>query len=155
MRDTARSGPDRARAPERRSALPGPSHGVLALQRAIGNRAVAGTLARRPKPGPSVMLGDFGTIPLESVQHATRERDEKEIHLTSKQGEHSSRLAQAAVNGKSFPDADISVGGIHYVLENVFVSNYSVGTGAEPLESWGLSYGSLKIVHGTEGPLPE
>lgn len=157
MRDTARSGPDRARSPERRVAPPGPSHDVLALQRSIGNRAATALVARREKPKHTVLIGDLGTIPLESVQNS---QDGKEVHLSSPAGDHSGRIMQAAINGKHFDDADISVAGgrVHYVLTDVFISQYSssgAGSGGGAIDSWTLSYGSIKIIHAASGPLPE
>ena len=115
------------------------------------------------------MLGGIGAIALESWSLLStgpgggrggtgrgREGDRQqpsEISFTSKQGEHSARLAQAAADGRPM-DGEIVVGGMKIIVKGALVSNYtvsSVGGDKEPLESWTINVQSLEFVMPKEG----
>src|SRR5215210_621487 len=179
--ERARKDPARSE-DERRPDVPGPAADVLALQRTAGNRAVGALLARQPKPaapkekpkepapvtGNRVVFPGIGTIPVESVQMgggrnitnpsgtgSGREGGApaiSEIVITSLQGEHSTALFRASLDGKG---ADVEVilesGKQKMVLKlkNALVSSYSVSGhgGDKPLESWTLNFTAIEFEH--------
>src|SRR5688572_8165504 len=104
---------------------------VLALQRSAGNRAVSDLLARSPDAkeaekgaaaGLRVTLPGIGTIPLLSVSFGAssgrggpgsgsgKAPAVREIGLSSKVGEHSSKLLKASLDGQPM-DAEIILPG--------------------------------------------
>jgi type VI protein secretion system component Hcp len=144
---------------EARRAAPAPAAELLALQRSAGNRAVTQMLARDgtkapPKPAPPtetkgwvVKLPGVGDIPVESVQWSASpgqkgETGPKEIHFTSKQGEHSAALFRASLSGSAVDAEVVLTRGntvVRIKLKDALVSQYSVSGGDPPMESWTLN----------------
>jgi hypothetical protein len=145
-------------------AVPAPvSHAarIIALQRTVGNHAVAAMLAREaapkqePAPGIAVLDG-IGTIPLESVSlgeaHKGGSREKpvtsREVNVMSKQGEHSSALQRASLDGKPF-EAEILIGDkVRLKLHKALISSFSMsGHGGEgPMDSWVLNAESIEFI---------
>ena len=113
--------------------------------------------------GPHIVLGELGAIALESwsisaqrspgVGRGTgRGRDEHptpvEIQLMTKQGAHSSRLAEAAIRGGAFDGEIVLGGGQKIIVKGALVTNYTVtdAGGKEPLESWTINVQSMEFV---------
>ncbi len=134
---------------------------IIALQRTVGNHAVAAMLAREaapkqePAPGIAVLDG-IGTIPLESVSlgevHKGGSREKpvtsREVNVMSKQGEHSSALQRASLDGKPF-EAEILIGDkVRVKLHKALISSFSMsGHGGEgPMDSWVLNAESIEFV---------
>lgn len=134
---------------------------MIALQRTVGNHAVAAMLAREaaPKPQPApglVILEGLGAIPLESVSldeaqaHGSREKPvtTREVRMLSKQGEHSTALQRAATDGTSF-EVEILIGDkLRVKLHKAMISSFSMSgdRGQAPMDSWSLNAESIEFI---------
>jgi hypothetical protein len=134
---------------------------IIALQRTVGNHAVAAMLAREaaPKlqaaPGLAILDG-IGTIPLESVslgevqKGGSREKPvtTREVNVMSKQGDHSSALQRASIDGKPF-EVELLIGDkVRVKLHKAIISSFSMsGHGGDgPMDSWTLNAESIEFV---------
>jgi hypothetical protein len=110
--------------------------------------------------GPHIVLGDLGAIALESWSlsgprgggghGAGRGREDspppQELTLMTKLGEHSSKLAAAAVRGTAM-DGELVTGRMKIVFKGALVSSYSVsGSGKDQLESWTINVAAMEFV---------
>jgi hypothetical protein len=134
---------------------------MLALQRTVGNHAVAAMLAREaaPKEEPAhtlAIIEGLGTIPLESVslgqeqKGGSREKPvtTREVSMTSKQGKHSSDLQRASIDGRSF-EVELLIGDkLRVKLHKAMISTFSMsGHGGEgPMDSWSLNAESIEFI---------
>src|SRR3954464_311359 len=136
---------------------------ILALQRTVGNHAVAAMLAREAKPkaaaAPSpglAILDGLGSVQCLAVQidhHAQgsgsgqKDAPPPEIVITAKQGDHSARVERAARSGLAF-GADVFVGEkVHLKLHKALVSSYRVDDSSDgPVESWVLNSESVEFI---------
>jgi hypothetical protein len=135
---------------------------ILALQRTVGNHAVAAMLAREakpkqaaePSPGLAILQG-IASIPLLSVQMGAQTRPQSreakapppEIVITAKQGDHSAALENVSRSGPAF-EADVFMGGkVHLKLHKALVSSYRVdGSLDGPIEMWTLNAESVDFI---------
>ena len=143
---------------------------MLALQRTVGNHAVAAMLAREAKPKQEApahavaFISGIGSIPLLSFSmpepqtgsHAApggdREKPAKppprDFDVMSKQGNHSSALSRAYSQGGTF-EVELLVGEhLRLKLHKALIAAYSMGDGAGdgPLESWTLNAESVEFI---------
>jgi hypothetical protein len=136
---------------------------MLALQRTVGNHAVAAMLAREaaPKQEPVHTLAiveGLGTIPLESAalgevqKGGSREKPttSRDIGVTSKQGAHSTALQMASQNGTAF-EVELLIGEkLRVKLHKALIASFSVsghgGDGEGPMESWTLNAESIEFI---------
>jgi len=134
---------------------------MIALQRTVGNHAVAAMIAREaaPKQQPAHTLAiveGLGTIPLESVslgeaqKGGSREKPvtTREIGVMSKQGDHSSALQLASQNGTAF-EVELLIGEkLRVKLHKALIASFAVnGHGGEgPMESWTLNAESIEFI---------
>jgi hypothetical protein len=139
-----------------------PAARMLALQRTVGNHAVAAMLAREaaPKQEPAhalAIVAGLGTIPLESVSlgeaHKGGSREapvaSRDVSMTSKQGDHSSALELASRDGKAF-EVELLIGEkLRVKLHKALVVSYSLsghGGSDGPMESWTMNAESIEFV---------
>src|SRR5215211_6551476 len=92
---------ERGRAPASRSPLPRGSHPVLALQRSIGNRAVAQVLAREPVRTGTVQIPGVGTIKVKggNLEEWAGKEVLDTVDVTSTKGKHSVKLEKLSKAG--------------------------------------------------------
>ena len=140
---------DRLREPGRTyaaSALPRRSaNPVLALQRSIGNRAVAQMLARDPARTGTVQIGGVGTIKVRggNLEEWAGTDTYDTVQVTSEKGKHSTKLEKLAKAGtrtkvtvmiapahKAGEDLNVG-GGTELVIEDARIKGYSVKDGVE------------------------
>jgi hypothetical protein len=143
---------------------------MLALQRTVGNHAVAALLAREAKPkqeapanGLAIVDG-IGTIPLLSFSmfeeqhgaHSARGTDREkpakpppqDVYVTAKQGEHSSALALASSRGDAF-EVELFIGEkLRLKLHKAMIASYSMGdgNGDGPVDSWTFNAESVEFL---------
>jgi hypothetical protein len=136
---------------------------ILALQRTVGNHAVAAMLAREakpkqaaaPSPGLAILQG-IASIPCLSVQlnqradssHGQRsDAPPSEIMIMAKQSDQSPVLENAARSGQAF-EADVFIGDkVHLKLHKALVSSYRLDNAPDgPIESWTLNSESVEFV---------
>ena len=143
-----------------------PAGGVFALQRSVGNRAVAGLLQRDTKEKTDqrvVVIPGIGTIPIESFHlpltrpgsttSGGKDASPKDVVFSSKQGAHSTMLLRSSLWGEG-KDVEVIVttrnGTMRIKLSKALVSSYSIGgsggTGDAPLETWTLTAESITFV---------
>ena len=140
--------------PLRRSANP-----VLALQRSIGNRAVAQVLAREPDRTGTVKIPGVGTINVKggNLEEWAGTGAPDTVDVTSKKGKHSAKLEKLA-NDRTKMDIVVTIapahkageelnvgGGIQLEITGARVKGYSVQDG---VETWHL--GDFQNVHRTK-----
>jgi hypothetical protein len=136
---------------------------MLALQRTVGNHAVAAMLAREAKPKqvkPALglaILGGIGTVPLLSATLAERQAggsrekptSSQEVFLTSEMGDHSADLQLAAQSAAVF-DAEVMLGEkLRLKLHKAMISSFSMSDapgGDSPVETWTLNAESIEII---------
>jgi hypothetical protein len=137
---------------------------IIALQRTVGNHAVAAMLAREAKPKEAkpalglAVLGGIGTIPLLSASlsdpNGSRSSSKEkpvtthEVVLTSEMGEHSAELMLAAQQGAAF-EAEVILGEkLHLKLHKAVVSMFTEnGHGSDgPVDSWTLNAESVELI---------
>jgi hypothetical protein len=134
---------------------------MLALQRTVGNHAVAAMLAREaaPKQEPAhalAIIEGLGTIPLESVSLGSEQKGgsrekpttSREVSAMSKQGEHSSALQRASAEGQSF-EVELLIGDkLRVKLHKAMISSFTTsGEGGHgPTDSWTLNAESIEFI---------
>ena len=140
---------DRRREPARAHAGPAAqdhdANPVLALQRSIGNRAVAQMLAREPTRTGSVQIPGVGTIKVSggNLEEWAGKGSPNWVDVTSKKGKHSAKLEKLS---KDRTRADIKViiapgysegeqlnvgGSIQLEIKGARIKNYSLDDGVE------------------------
>jgi hypothetical protein len=121
------------------------SNPVLALQRSIGNRAVAQVLARDPVRTGTVQIGGVGQIKVkggnleEWAGTATLDR----VEVTSQKGKHSAKLQKLA-NARTRTDVKVTIappnkageqlsvgGGTLLEIKDAHIKDYAVEDGVE------------------------
>jgi hypothetical protein len=140
---------DRRRAPGRTDAdpslLPRSANPVLALQRAIGNRAVVQVLAREPVRTGTVQIGGVGEIKVKggNLEAWSGKETLDWVEVTSEKGKHSAKLeklatarTRTAVKVNIAPankaGEELSVGGGTLLeIEDARIKNYVVADGVE------------------------
>jgi hypothetical protein len=142
-----------------------PTSGVLALQRAAGNRAVASVLSRegeeaqptdggakgaegaRPTGAARVVLSGIGVIAATSFQLRGQMGDATaELILTSDMGEHSAKLIEALTSGKPV-SGTIHLRGLKVTFGGGQISGYTVSGSAGAgggTEQWSITASSMK-----------
>ena len=150
--------------PEQRASAPSAvAHKTLAdkaldLQKTAGNRAVGAALQRQPGAAPSTAHGeatfdDELKVPVLSVQQQDpppggRSREDEvtygELVIITPTGEHSVTLQQALIQGKTYAQVVIVVGGARIILTNVMIS--SVQMSGEH-QSWSLHFSKREFAH--------
>jgi hypothetical protein len=127
------------------------AHPVLALQRSIGNRAVAQVLARDPVPGGSVQIGGIGTIKVKDGGNLAAWAGGdvlNTVEVTSQKGKHSAKLAKLSDAGtkgdvkvtidpayKSGEELNVG-GGTLLEIQAARVKDYAIKDG---VETWRLT----------------
>jgi hypothetical protein len=128
-------------------------HPVLALQRAIGNRAVAQMLARKPAatgPKDMVQIHGVGDIKVTggNLDEWTGNEAPNTVELTSQKGRHSAKLEKLADAGTK-TDVEVTIapankageqlsvgGGTVLEIKSARITDYEVDGGAE---TWRLA----------------
>ena len=133
-----------AASPPQRSA-----HPVLALQRSVGNRAVAQMLAREPLRTGSVQIAGVGKVKVKggNLEEWAGTGAPDTVELTSEKGKHSGKLEKLA-NARTKTDVKVMIapgtkpgehlnvgGGIQLDIEGARIAGYTVADG---VESWRL-----------------
>ena len=140
---------DPGRAPASRSLLRRRSNPVLALQRAIGNRAVAAVLARTPTRTATVEIAGVGSIKVSggNLDEWAGTAVLDTVEVTSKKGKHSAKLEKLA-NARTRTTVKVMIapasaagehlnvgGGTLLEIQDARVKGYSVTDG---VETWHL-----------------
>jgi hypothetical protein len=125
-------------------------HPVLALQRSIGNRAVAQMLARAPATSATVQIHGVGEIKVKggNLDEWTGGEAPQAVEVTSHQGRQSAKLRQLA-DTRTRHDVKVTIapankageqlsvgGGTVLEIKGARVADYTVADGAE---SWRLA----------------
>jgi hypothetical protein len=145
----------RRRTPDAPAALHREPHPVLALQRAIGNRAVAQVLARAPAAHESVQIHGVGDIKVTggNLELWTGPDTPQTVDITSHKGRHSAKLEKLSHEGTklevkvTIPPANkageqLNVGGGTVLeIKDAQVEHYAVDGGTE---TWRLG-GSMNV----------
>ena len=133
---------------------------VLALQRSIGNRAVAQVLARDPARTGTVKIAGVGTIKVNggNLEEWAGTAALDTVEVTSKKGKHSAKLQKLATE-RTRTDVTVTIapahkegedlnvgGGIQLDVEGARIKGYSVD--ADGVETWHL--GDFQNVHRTK-----
>jgi hypothetical protein len=134
---------------------------MIALQRTVGNHAVAAMLAReaapKQEPAPAVaFVAGLGSIPLASVALGPEQRggdrehpsSSRDVPVMAKQGEHSAALQRASVDGTAF-EVELLIGEkMRVKLHKAMIASFSVsGNGADgPMDSWTFNAESIEFV---------
>lgn len=143
-----------------------PGNGVLELQRAAGNKAVAERIevARDPaapmdtgtKKGTTIKLGDLGSFEASSFMWGTSnapgssgsERDVLHDATVSAKlselGDLSTKLQQAAARGDRIETVDITIRGTVIHLKDVYISAFQMSKEDDPLVSFTLNFGAIQ-----------
>ena len=132
---------------------------VLALQRSIGNRAVAQVLARSAVRTGSIHIAGVGDVKVKggNLDDWTGTRSFDTVEVTSQKGRHSRKLEQLA-NAGTRSDVKVTIapanqageqlsvgGGTLLEIKGARVSDYSVANG---VETWRV--GDFQEVHRTK-----
>lgn len=145
---------DRRRERGRAQAPPAPVHRdlhpVLALQRAIGNRAVAQVLARVPATTGSVHIPGVGEIKVTggNLEAWTGAETPDTVDVTSHKGKHSAKLEKLSHAGTKTDvkltispahkaGEQLDMGGTVLEIKDARVMDYAVADGAE---TWRLDH---------------
>jgi hypothetical protein len=150
---------DRRRERERVNASPArESHPILALQRAIGNHAVAQVLARKPVAGSAVHVPGVGDIKVKdgNLEEWTGGEAPNSVEVTSHKGRHSAKLEKLAEAGtksdvkvRIAPETkvgeELNIGGTELEIKGARVKDYAIEGG---VETWRL--GDFTNVHRTK-----
>ena len=122
---------------------------VLALQRAIGNRAVAQVLAREPVRTGTVQIAGVGKIKVKggNLEEWDGSDSPDTVELTSEKGKHSAKLEKLA-NARTRTDVKVTIapagktgehlnvgGGTMLEIKGARIAGYSVADG---VETWRL-----------------
>jgi hypothetical protein len=132
---------------------------VLALQRSIGNRAVAQVLARSPVRTGSIQIAGVGDIKVKggNLDDWTGTQSFDTVEVTSQKGRHSRKLEQLA-NAGTRTDVKVTIapanqageqlsvgGGTLLEIKRAHIAEYSVDNG---VETWRV--GDFQEVHRTK-----
>jgi hypothetical protein len=132
---------------------------VLALQRSIGNRAVAQVLARSPVRTGSVHISGVGDIKVKggNLDDWTGTESYDTVEVTSQKGRHSRKLEQLA-NASTRTDVKVTIapanqageqlsvgGGTLLEIKGAHIKDYAVANG---VETWRV--GDFQEVHRTK-----
>jgi len=132
------------------SPLSQPSHPILALQRAIGNDAVAQVLARAPAPGSAVHVPGVGDIKVTggNLEEWAGKEAPDTVEVTSHKGKHSAKLEKLSTAGTK-SDVKVKIasagkageqlnvgGGTELEIKGARVKDYAVEDG---VETWRLA----------------
>jgi hypothetical protein len=140
---------DRRRQRDRTPASPAPAphgaHPILALQRAVGNRAVAQVLARSPATTGSVAIPGVGAIKVRGgnlEQWAGKDTPDT-VEVESEKGKHSGKLEKMATE-RTKADVKVKIsagnkageelnvgGGVELEIPNARVKDYVDASGSE------------------------
>jgi len=146
---------------------------VLALQRTVGNRAVAAMIARDARANEAepvdakpqaasravIEMGALGKIPIESWSLGRRASssgsgtgmvDFQNMTLTGRGGKHSPKLWQAVAEGKHFESAVVDAGHVVHRLTDVVVMSYQTSGGGDGdedsvQESWSVDFARYEV----------
>jgi hypothetical protein len=135
---------------------------IIALQRTVGNHAVAALLAREaaPKQEPAhalAIVDGLGSIPLLSLalgaQQKSGDREHpittRDIPVMAKQGQFSSALALASQRGDAF-EVELFVGDkVRIKLHKAIIASFSTadGHGGDgPTDSWTFNAESIEFL---------
>jgi hypothetical protein len=140
---------DRRREPGRPHAVPSleprSSHPVLALQRAIGNRAVVRVLARAPVRTGSVQIGAVGEIKVKAgnLEEWAGKGAPDTVDVTSERGSHSAKLEKLST-ARTRTDVRVTIapankageelsvgGGTLLEIKDARITGYAVEDGVE------------------------
>jgi hypothetical protein len=143
---------DRRRERGRAQASPAPlrlDHPVLALQRSIGNRAVAQVLARAPATSGSVHIPGVGDVKVKggNLEEWTGHETPNTVDVTSHKGKHSAKLEKLAHAGTKVDvkvtiapatkvGEELNLGATELDIKGAIVKDYAVAEGAE---TWRLA----------------
>lgn len=141
--------------PRKRPAEPAPADSILALQRAAGNRAVSGLLARdgtkdEPKEerGSTMTLGmgDLGVIPLES---ASWRQKESELDVQFVSNPLVVKLNESSVMGKRFSKVFLSTWTMMSKMDDVYISSFQMPapTGGQRDQLVVMTVNFTEVVH--------
>jgi hypothetical protein len=154
---------DRRREPGRSQAHRSPAHRssnpVLALQRSIGNRAVAQVLARAPVRTGTVQIGGVGEIKVKggNLDEWTGKDTPDTVDVTSAKGKHSAKLEKLSDTGTrtdvkvtiapaNSAGEELSVGGGTLLeIKDARIKGYAIKDG---VETWRLA--GFENVHRTK-----
>ncbi len=154
---------DRRREPGRSQAHRSPaqrsSNPVLALQRSIGNRAVAQVLARAPVRTGTVQIGGVGEIKVQggNLDEWTGKDTPDTVDVTSAKGKHSAKLEKLSDAGTrtdvkvtiapaNSAGEELSVGGGTLLeIKDARIKGYAIKDG---VETWRLA--GFENVHRTK-----
>ena len=141
---------DRRRTQASPAPLPRDHHPVLALQRSIGNRAVAQMLARAPAPSGTVQIHGVGDIKVTGGnldEWAGKEAPET-VDVVSHKGRHSAQLEKLS-NAQTKTDVKVTIapanqageqlsvgGGTVLEIKGARIQNHTVADG---VETWRLA----------------
>ena len=124
---------------------------VLGLQRAAGNRAVSGLLARQPRQDraatSTVGLGEeIGVIPLDSASLGTADRDGNvhDLNVTFVNNPALPKIQEAMLKSKPIPEGFYSTTSMKLVLSNVMITSMTFSDDHEggQIVSLGLNFSS-------------
>ena len=116
-----------------------PESGVIELQRAAGNRAVAAMLARAPSEEKAATMtaglgDDIGVIPIDSFSWGSTgnpgnvgkgHAEIREVSISFSSSPASARIAQAANDGRAIKAAFLSTTSMTVDFSDVMLSAYS------------------------------
>ena len=154
---------DRRREPGRSQAHRSPAHRtsnpVLALQRSIGNRAVAQVLARAPVRTGTVQIGGVGEIKVKggNLDEWTGKDTPDTVDVTSAKGKHSAKLeklsdagtrtdVKVTIAAANSAGEELSVGGGTLLeIKDARIKGYAIKDG---VETWRLA--GFENVHRTK-----
>jgi hypothetical protein len=138
------------------------SNPVLALQRSIGNRAVAQVLARDPVRTGTVQIGSVGQIKVKggNLEEWAGTAELDTVEVTSQKGKHSAKLQKLA-NARTRTDVKVTIapankageqlsvgGGTILEIKHALIEDYAVDDGAETWRVGGFeSLRRTKITH--------
>lgn len=124
---------------------------VLALQRSIGNRAVAQVLAREPVRTGSVQIAGVGKIKVKggNLEEWAGTGVLDTVEVTSQKGKHSAKLEKLA-NARTRTDVTVTIdpehkagedlnvgGGTQLVIKDARITGYAVD--GDGVETWRVS----------------
>jgi hypothetical protein len=154
---------ERRREPGRSQAHRSPAHRrsnpVLALQRSIGNRAVAQVLARAPVRTGTVQIGGVGEIKVKggNLDEWTGKDTPDTVDVTSAKGKHSAKLeklsdagtrtdVKVTIAAANSAGEELSVGGGTLLeIKDARIKGYAIKDG---VETWRLA--GFENVHRTK-----
>jgi hypothetical protein len=112
----------RRRAEAEQTPAPNAPHPVLALQRSLGNRAVAQVLARSPATTGSVQIHGVGDIKVKggNLEEWTAAETPNTVDVTSHKGRHSAKLEHLSTS-QAKGDVKVTIAPANHVGEQLSV----------------------------------